>query len=107
MKFQGKTAMITGASVGIGRAAALCFAEQGADLVLIDVNAEALHAVCAEESFDFVGFEKIEFIIFSENFRAVLSEHTDINGAVVINDLGKSLDHLFVINGFKNHHCRN
>lgn len=48
MRFQGKVAMITGASVGIGRAVALCFAEEGADLVLIDVNAQALFAVCEE-----------------------------------------------------------
>ncbi|MBR2615517.1 MAG: SDR family oxidoreductase [Clostridia bacterium] len=45
MKFQGKVAMITGAAVGIGRAAALLFAREGADLVLLDVNAEALIGV--------------------------------------------------------------
>jgi len=48
MRFQGKTAMVTGASVGIGRAVALCFAQQGADVVLIDVNSEKLMAVCEE-----------------------------------------------------------
>lgn len=48
MKFQGKTAMVTGASVGIGRATALCFAEQGANLILIDLNVEGLAAVRAE-----------------------------------------------------------
>ena len=48
MKFQGKVAMITGASVGIGRAVALCLAEQGADLVLLDINKESLLAVGEE-----------------------------------------------------------
>ena len=48
MKFQGKVAMITGASVGIGRAVALCLAEQGADLVLLDINNEALLTVREE-----------------------------------------------------------
>ncbi len=42
MKFQGKVAMITGASVGIGRAVALGLSEQGADLVLLDINTEKL-----------------------------------------------------------------
>ena len=48
MKFQGKVAMITGASVGIGRAVALCLAEQGANLVLLDINKESLLAVGEE-----------------------------------------------------------
>ncbi len=48
MKFQGKVAMVTGASVGIGRAVALCLAEQGADLVLLDVNFEKLLQVGEE-----------------------------------------------------------
>ena len=42
MKFQGKVAMITGASVGIGRAVALGLSQQGADLVLLDINTEKL-----------------------------------------------------------------
>ena len=48
MKFQGKVAMITGASVGIGRAVALGLAEQGADLVLLDINNETLLTVGEE-----------------------------------------------------------
>ena len=42
MDFRGKTAMITGASVGIGRAVALLLAERGADLLLLDINEETL-----------------------------------------------------------------
>ena len=37
-----RVAMITGASVGIGRAVALQMAEKGAKLVLLDANAETL-----------------------------------------------------------------
>ncbi|MBQ8356175.1 MAG: SDR family oxidoreductase [Clostridia bacterium] len=48
MGFKGKVAMITGASVGIGRATALCFAERGAHLVLLDLNGEGLEKVRAE-----------------------------------------------------------
>ena len=38
MEFQGKTAIITGAAVGIGRATALLLAQRGANVVLVDFN---------------------------------------------------------------------
>src|SRR5437879_11815006 len=38
VRLQGKTAVITGASTGIGRASALRFAQEGARLVLADVQ---------------------------------------------------------------------
>src|SRR5713101_9212902 len=49
MKLNGKIALITGASRNIGRAIALAFAAEGADLVLnTRVNREELEAVAAE-----------------------------------------------------------
>jgi len=42
MNFKGKTVLITGAAVGIGRACALQFAKYGANTVLVDINADAL-----------------------------------------------------------------
>ncbi len=45
---QGRTALVTGASRGIGRAAALAFAEAGADLVLSSRRREGLEAVAKE-----------------------------------------------------------
>jgi NAD(P)-dependent dehydrogenase (short-subunit alcohol dehydrogenase family) len=44
----GRTALVTGASRGIGRATALAFAEQGADLVLASRRREGLEAVARE-----------------------------------------------------------
>src|SRR5690349_2679387 len=44
---QGKTALITGASSGIGRAAALLFSAEGADVVLNARGEAALDAVAA------------------------------------------------------------
>jgi len=48
MDFAGKVAMVTGASVGIGRAVALQLAQRGADLLLLDINEETLSQVCRE-----------------------------------------------------------
>ena len=39
MSFQGKTAVITGASSGIGLLCAQCFAEQGANIVMMGAMA--------------------------------------------------------------------
>ena len=48
MNFKGKTVMVTGAAVGIGRATAFKFAQNGANLVLVDINYEKLESVKKE-----------------------------------------------------------
>jgi NAD(P)-dependent dehydrogenase (short-subunit alcohol dehydrogenase family) len=44
----GKTALITGASRGIGRAIALCFAQEGADVALVARDAQKLEDLAKE-----------------------------------------------------------
>ncbi len=51
MRLEGKVALITGTAGGIGRAAALCFAQEGARIVAVDVvaaNHETVELIKAE-----------------------------------------------------------
>jgi len=49
-QLDGKIAVVTGAASGIGRAAALLFAREGASVVLTDLNESAGHTVATEIS---------------------------------------------------------
>jgi len=48
MSFQGKTVVITGGASGIGLLSGQCYAKEGANVVLVDINQEALEARVAE-----------------------------------------------------------
>jgi len=48
MQFQGKTVLITGGASGIGLLSGQCYAREGANVVLVDINQEALDARVAE-----------------------------------------------------------
>ena len=45
---KGLTVLVTGAASGMGRATALVFAAEGANVAVTDINAEATQAVAAE-----------------------------------------------------------
>ena len=46
MSFQNKTVIITGGASGMGKLSAECFAAEGANVVLADINEEALISLC-------------------------------------------------------------
>lgn len=48
MNFEGKTAIVTGASAGIGRATATMLAQNGCNVVLVDIDQKNLEAICKE-----------------------------------------------------------
>lgn len=48
LDLEGKTAAVTGAAGGIGKAIAIAFRDQGAQVALLDINAEAVKASAAE-----------------------------------------------------------
>jgi meso-butanediol dehydrogenase/(S,S)-butanediol dehydrogenase/diacetyl reductase len=48
MRINGKVALVTGAGQGIGRAIALRLANDGADIAIVDMKQETMHAVAEE-----------------------------------------------------------
>ena len=58
MKLQGKVALITGGAAGIGKATAERFAEEGAQVVICDVNVEAGQALA--ESNEAIRFYQVD-----------------------------------------------
>lgn len=48
MRMQGKRAIVTAGASGMGRAGCILFAQQGATVAVVDINAERIEAVVAE-----------------------------------------------------------
>jgi NAD(P)-dependent dehydrogenase (short-subunit alcohol dehydrogenase family) len=48
MRFDGKTVLVTGGALGIGRAACQIFGERGASVAIVDVDENAGRQLCVE-----------------------------------------------------------
>jgi len=70
MNFTNKTALVTGGASGLGEATARLFHEQGANVVILDLNTERGEALAAELG------ERLRFI------RTNVSEEADVQAAV-------------------------
>ncbi len=99
MKLQGKVALVTGGARGIGREIAMLFAQEGADVVICDVNLEAAQATQKEIeahgvrsmsfSTDVTAFKEVEGMVnlVLDNFK-----HLDI----LVNNAGITKDNLLL-----------
>ena len=81
MKLAGKTALITGAGSGIGRATALLFAEEGAAIAVNDINLSA-----AEETADAIKLKGHRAIAIKASVAEIVEVETMVDR--VINELG-------------------
>jgi NAD(P)-dependent dehydrogenase (short-subunit alcohol dehydrogenase family) len=90
MRLEGKTALVTGASAGIGRAIALEFAREGARLLLADVN-EAEGDTLAKEIGGQARFRRCD-TSREEDVRSAVQSAVDAFGRldVMVNNAGVS-----------------
>lgn len=94
MKLEGKVAIVTGAGQGIGRAIALRFAVEGADVVIPDINLDGAESVAREVAvLGRKAFVKQVDVAVSEQVNALVEETIDRFGKVdiLVNNAGISV----------------
>jgi len=99
MEFDGRVSLVTGASQGIGEAIALSLAQEGAEVVLVDIQEEKLEEVVAKIQslggraaaycVDVCRFDQV-----TEAVETILEKHTKIDH--LINNAGITKDNLLM-----------
>jgi len=74
--FKGKTALITGAASGIGKATAITFAEKGARVVILDMDAEKLERTKAK--IEEIGADVLSYVCDISNQERVNEVTEDV-----------------------------
>lgn len=96
---EGKTAVITGASQGIGRACALALAEAGADVALASRNADKLDAVAKEvEQFGVKSLVTALDVANPESVKLAIARILEAWGRIeiLVNNAGITKDNLLM-----------
>lgn len=99
MKLTGKTALVTGGARGIGQAIALRLAEDGADIVISDINKEgALESVKAVEALGRKALAVEGNIAKQEDVEAMVQQSIDTFGKIdiLVNNAGVTKDNLLL-----------
>jgi len=99
MRLKDKVAFITGAGRGIGRAIAIAFAKEGADIVIGDINKEDAQKTCLEIEqlgrkvlaleLDITDYAKVE-----EAINKILDKFTKVD--ILVNNAGITKDNLLL-----------
>ena len=96
-RFEGRTAFVTGGSRGIGKAIAEQFANEGANVAIIDVNEQALSEVTAQ--FTDAGYSfytKLASVTNREEIEQAMQEAYEKFGSIdiLVNNAGVIRDNL-------------
>ncbi|MEK6727734.1 MAG: 3-oxoacyl-[acyl-carrier-protein] reductase, partial [Candidatus Omnitrophota bacterium] len=99
MRLKDKVALITGGARGIGRAIALLFAQQGADIALGDVNIEEAEKTCLEiEALGRralpLGMDVTDYVKVEEALNKILDKFTKVD--ILVNNAGITKDNLIL-----------
>ena len=96
MNFNGKTALVTGAAIGIGKATALTFAQNGAKVIIVDMDEERLQGV--KNEIEQMGAEALAYVCdvsdeqkVNEITKDALSKVGKID--ILVNNAGIFRDH--------------
>lgn len=99
MRLKGKTALVTGGARGIGREIALCFAKEGAGVVIWDVNSEiglltkkdieTLGVKSESDKIDVTNYKEVE-----EGINKILDKFGKID--ILVNNAGITKDNLLL-----------